>query len=91
MVHFFWEQAEYQMLPGSIGGIEFSFSDIVFSSRLLADIEKGIKWGEKQMGCGEVPSTGGSVPVIRIESGDFSFKANRLNKLLDDVIYLILM
>lgn len=31
------------MLPGSIGGIEFSFSDIVFSSRLLADIEKGIK------------------------------------------------
>lgn len=43
------------------------------------------------MGCGEVPSTGGSVPVIRIESGDFSFKANRLNKLLDDVTYLILM
>ena len=43
------------------------------------------------MGCGEVPSTGGSIPVIRRESGDFSFKANRLNKMLDGVIYLILM
>lgn len=79
------------MLPGSIGGGEFSFSVIIFSSRLVVDIEKGTKRGKKQMGCGEVPSTGGSVPVIRIESGDFSFKANRLNRLLDDVIYLILM
>lgn len=68
------------MLPGSIGCMRSSSSGIMVSGRLIADIWKGKGTGEKQTGGTGIPSSGGSVCVIRKESGDFSFKINRLNK-----------
>lgn len=79
------------MLPGSMGSVGSFFSGIIFSSRLVVDIQKGTEGVEKLTGGARVPSIGGSVSVIRMESGDFSFKINRLNKLLDNAIHLILI
>lgn len=80
------------MLPGMrmgfVGCMKLSSLGIIFSGRLIGDRWKGTGMGGKQTGSTGVPSSGGSVRVIRKESGDFSFKINRLNKQLDEGMYL---
>lgn len=76
------------MLPGSSGRMR-SCSDKTLGRRLLSEQRAKTELGGKQAERPRVPSIGGSVLIIEIESGDLSFKISRLNKLLNDVIDLI--